>query len=89
MKSVIFISEESRGVGGIFFDDLDDGKQDDLFKFITVSEYYLVFSAHVYIFNLYIYILTALRLTLTACFFYETVVFLCSFCAVCKNQIHK
>eukprot|EP00914_Ancora_sagittata_P003488 GHVO01007323.1.p1 GENE.GHVO01007323.1~~GHVO01007323.1.p1 ORF type:complete len:393 (-),score=39.92 GHVO01007323.1:87-1265(-) len=26
---------ESRGVGGIFFDDLDDKKQDELFKFVT------------------------------------------------------
>ena len=37
MICISMFLEEARGVGGIFFDDLDDGKQDDLFKFVTVS----------------------------------------------------
>lgn len=30
---------ERRGVGGIFFDDLDDNDQDKIFKFSTVSQF--------------------------------------------------
>ena len=29
-------SGEERGIGGIFFDDLDDGKQENLFQFVKV-----------------------------------------------------
>ena len=30
------LSGEERGIGGIFFDDLDDGKQENLFQFVKV-----------------------------------------------------
>jgi len=33
------ITDERRGVGGIFFDDLEIGPQEDLFKFVTVNSY--------------------------------------------------
>ena len=37
MLWLLFVGE-TRGIGGIFFDDLDDGNQDELFKFVTVCQ---------------------------------------------------
>ena len=33
----MYFSGEARGIGGIFFDDLDEGKQEKMFDFVTVS----------------------------------------------------
>ena len=35
----IYILGEARGIGGIFFDDLDEGKHEKMFEFVTVSEH--------------------------------------------------
>ena len=35
-----FPAGEARGVGGIFFDDLDTPNQEEAFKFVTVSRFY-------------------------------------------------
>jgi len=35
-----FFTGESRGVGGIFFDDLDSKDPQTLFKFVSVSKHF-------------------------------------------------